>query len=80
MQNGQGYDKNHTIRTEFESVRNPVEEKLTDASLLRTWAGLIRTDVRVVRSKILVGRLHILHINLHYCTWTIDPPDARVAN
>lgn len=44
MQNGQGYDNNHTIRTEFESVRNPVEEKLTDASLLRTWAGLIRTE------------------------------------
>lgn len=64
MQNGQGYDNNHTIRTEFESVRNPVEGKLTDASLLRTWAG---TMVRVVRSKISVGRLHILHMNLHYC-------------
>lgn len=80
-QNGQGYDNNHRIHTEFESVRNPVEEKLTDASLLRTWAGLIRTDVRVVGSKILVSCLHMLHIYLHYCcTLTIDLPDARVTN
>jgi hypothetical protein len=56
LQNGQGYDNKHTIRAEFESVRNTVEEKLTDDSLLRTWDGSIRKCELPDRK--FVGSLH----------------------